>query len=64
MINWKRIKAGEYVSEDGRFHIAKSLTRLYNPWELHDSLKGGTHRDPTLIDCKWRADRITGREYE
>ena len=37
MIKWKRIEAGEYESEDERFHIEKAWNRIYgNHWELWD----------------------------
>ena len=37
MINWKKLGAGEYQSEDKRFKMMKSWDRIYgNHWILHD----------------------------
>ena len=37
MIKWKKIEAGEYKSEDGRFYIFKTWNRIYGDhWLLRD----------------------------
>ncbi len=61
MIAWKKIEAGEYESEDGRFHIIKSYDRIYgNHWELHDRNEPdyykGQYHENTLFDCKMKAE--------
>lgn len=63
MIKWKRIEAGNYVSEDERFHILKTWNRLYgNYWQLHDKNNSdyykGFYHERTLMDCKLKAEGI------
>ena len=64
MIEWKRIKAGEYKSNDGRFIILKHLTQLYNEWYLYDYHKAKSYHKPTYSDCKMTADAIVKKEKE
>ena len=64
MITWKRIEAGEYVSEDGRFYILKTWDRLYgNHWQLRDrSVEDrykGLYHENSLIDCKLKAEALS-----
>lgn len=63
MIKWKRIEAGEYYSEDGRFHIIKTWDRIYgNHWQLHDKNNPdyykGLYYERTLLDCKLKAEAL------
>lgn len=62
MIEWKRIRAGDYVSKDGRFHILNHPTRLYNSWELHDN--DTIYHEPTLSDCKLKAENVINGKCE
>lgn len=62
MIEWKRIKAGDYVSNDGRFRILNHPTRLYNSWELYD--KDIVYQKPTLSDCKLKAESVIKSERD
>ena len=60
MIEWKRIKPGEYESEDKRFYIVKNIVKLYNAWEL---LYGdAVYYSPTLSACKRKAESIVKNE--
>jgi hypothetical protein len=63
MIAWKRIEAGEYESEDGRFHILKTWNRIYgNHWQLQDKNEPDYYKslydEQTLLDCKMKAETI------
>ena len=63
MINWKRIEAGEYESDDARFHIIKTWDRIYgNHWQLRDKSEPdrckGIYAEKTLLDCKLKAEAI------
>lgn len=63
MIKWKRIEAGEYTSEDGRFHILKTWDRIYgNHWRLRDvyaqDYYNGLYYEYSLMDCKLKAEAI------
>jgi len=58
MIEWKRVKPGEYVSKEGRFYICKNETRLYDEWELIDEWENRTCLACTLSGCKWKAEQI------
>lgn len=63
MIKWKRIEAGEYTSEDGRFTILKTWDRIYgNHWQLHDAYEDdyykGFYHELTLLDCKLKAEAL------
>lgn len=60
MIEWKRIKAGEYESEDKRFYIVKNIVKLYNAWELLDG--DVVYYSPTLSGCKRKAESIAKNE--
>lgn len=67
MIAWRRIEAGEYESEDGRFHISKTWDRIYGDhWKLFDSSEPdrykGTYDEKTLLECKLRAEIIVSEE--
>lgn len=67
MIKWKRIEAGEYVSEDERFHILKTWDRVYGDhWQLHDKNNPdyykGLYHEQTLLDCKLKAEAILSAE--
>ena len=63
MISWKRIEAGEYESEDGRFHILKTWDRVYgNHWQLRDrnepDIYKGRYDESSLLDCKLKAETL------
>lgn len=63
MIKWKRIEAGEYKSEDGRFRIIKTWDRIYgDQWLLFernaDDHYKGLYYENTLLDCKLRAEQL------
>ena len=63
MIKWKRIEAGEYKSEDGRFHIIKTWNRVYGDhWRLLDrnvdDYYKGLYCEKTLLECKLKAEAI------
>ena len=67
MIKWKRLDAGEYESEDGRFYILQSWDRIYgNHWKLRDSNEPdyykGLYDEATLRDCKAKAESILSFE--
>ena len=67
MIAWKRIEAGEYESEDGRFHVLKTWDRIYgNHWQLLDrtapDLYKGTYDEKSLLECKLKAEGIVNSE--
>lgn len=61
MLKWNRIEAGEYRSDDGRFHILKTWDRIYGDhWKLLDGYatdyyKGMYHCE-TLLECKLKAE--------
>ena len=63
MIQWIKIEAGEYESNDGRFYIVKTWDRYNgNHWDLYDKnnpeyFKGLFH-EQTLNDCKLKAEII------
>ena len=53
MIKWIRVEAGDYWSDDDRFHIIKTYDRLYgNHWHLMDHMKGAEFRGDSLKQCK------------
>ena len=61
MLKWKRIEAGEYVSEDGRFKILATYDRIYGDhWVLHDHAEPdyykGQYDEQSLRDCKAKAE--------
>ena len=63
MIKWKKIEAGEYMSEDGRFQILKTWDRIYgNHWRLRDindpNYYMGLYNEKTLLDCKLKAETL------
>ena len=63
MIKWKRIEAGEYESEDGRFYIIKTWNRIYGDhWRLFDrnddDYYKGLYQEKTLFECKLKAEAI------
>ena len=63
MLNWKRIDAGEYESECGRFHILKIWNRVYgNHWRLQDrneeNYYKGQYHEISMTDCKLKAETI------
>ncbi len=66
MIRWKRLEAGEYESEDGRFYVIRSYDRIYGEhWILRDKKEEnyfkGQYHETTLRDCKAVAE-VIGRE--
>ena len=66
MIKWKRIEAGEYKSEDGRFHIIKTWNRIYGDhWRLldrnADDYYKGLYHENTLFECKLKAEAINNK---
>lgn len=63
MIKWKRIEAGEYESEDSRFHILKTWDRIYGDhWQLYDKnavdYYKGIYHESSLLNCKLKAETI------
>lgn len=63
MIKWNKIEAGEYRSDDNRFHIIKTWDRIYgNHWQLHDGNSAdyykGLYQEQTLLDCKLKAEAL------
>ena len=59
-INWIKLDAGEYRSEDGRFYILKAYDRIFgNHWLLQDNnekdYRLGEYHEDTLKDCKAKA---------
>lgn len=63
MLKWKRIEAGDYRSEDERFHIYKTWDRIYGDhWKLYDSKEPdyykGIYHEKTLLDCKLKAEAV------
>ena len=67
MIQWKRIEAGTYTSENERFLIYKTWDRIYgNHWVLHDKNEPnyyhGKYDERTLLDCKLKAEAILSKE--
>ena len=62
MITWKRIEAGDYESEDGRFRILKSWDRIYsNHWKMYDKkadISNAQYHESTLLECKLKAEAI------
>ena len=67
MIKWKKIEAGEYVSDSERFRILKTWDRVYrNHWALYDTTESvdckGTYCENTLFDCKLKAEAIADHD--
>ena len=67
MIKWKKIDAGEYESEDGRFYILKTWNRLYgNHWTIRDRFEEdyykGLYNEETFHQCKVRDEQIIDQE--
>lgn len=65
MIKWNKVEAGEYRSDDNRFHIIKTWDRIYgNHWQLHDGNSTdyykGLYQEQTLLDCKLKAEVLVG----
>lgn len=63
MIKWKKIEAGDYEDENGRFKILKTWDRIYgNHWILYDrnysDFRNGQYHEDTLLDCKLRAETV------
>ena len=63
MIEWKKLDAGEYVSNDERFHAWKGYDRVYgNHWILRDKNEPDYHKglyhEETLWRCKAKAESI------
>ena len=63
MIKWKKIEAGEYKSEDGRFFVFKTWNRIYGDhWLLRDrnadDYYKGLYHEKTLFDCKFKAEML------
>lgn len=66
-LKWKRIEAGNYESEDGRFSILKTWDRLYgNHWSLRDSNVEDYYKSKTACDslahAKYVAELTVNRE--
>jgi len=62
MIKWKRIEAGDYISEDKRWHIIKGWDRVYGDhWILYDTT-GDFYKDrynlTSLKQCKTMAENL------
>lgn len=67
MIKWNKFEAGDYKSDDERFHIIKTWDRIYgNHWQLYDSNSTdyykGLYQERTLLDCKLKAEAILDLE--
>jgi len=67
MIKWKRIEAGEYISNDERFVIYKTWNRVYGDhWVLRDKNESdyyhGIYLEQTLFECKLKAEVILSAE--
>jgi len=67
MIKWKKLDAGEYESEDGRFYVLKTWNRLYgNHWTIRDRFEvdyyKGLYNEETFLQCKLRAEYIINQE--
>ena len=63
MIKWKKIEAGDYESDDERFHVLKTWDRIYGDhWILRDrkidDYYKGLYHENTLINCKLRAEQL------
>ncbi len=63
MIKWNKVEAGEYRSDDNRFHIIKTWDRIYgNHWQLNDGNSAdyykGLYQEQTLLDCKLKAEAL------
>ena len=63
MINWVKLDAGEYESEDKRFYILRSYDRIYgNHWLLRDRSEEdyykGLYHENALYQCKVRAESL------
>lgn len=66
MIKWKRIEAGDYYSEDERWHIVRGWDRIYGDhWILCDT-HGDYYRDSydfdSLKQCKYVAENLEREE--
>lgn len=66
MLKWKKIEAGEYATEDGRFEAYRAYDRLYGEhWILRDTkvedyYKSQYHEN-NLKECKGVAETIAKR---
>ena len=56
-LKWKQLSKTEYVSEDGRFRIAKTSNMYESYWVLHDACVASeyTYKFPSLTACKEEA---------
>ncbi|MBQ7673516.1 MAG: hypothetical protein IJT36_03205 [Alphaproteobacteria bacterium] len=52
---WIRIKAGEYISSDKRFHI---IRKNIKEWNISDTRKHNTYSENSLRMCKIRVSMI------
>lgn len=51
-LEWRRIEAGEYESEDGRFSILSVYDRLYGDhWQLTDNMRQNKSGRPMEYAC-------------
>ena len=62
-ISWKKIEAGHYESDDGRFNILKCYDNLFgNHWQLHDCFIKDYYKacfhEYSLKDCKAKAETL------
>lgn len=69
MLNWERIEAGEYATEDGRFEAYKTYDRIYgNHWVLHDKSEPDYYKsryhENSFRDCKGVAESVIKQESE
>lgn len=64
MLKWKRVKAGEHVSKDGRFRATRHEVWLHKEWHLHDNRWGHTYVEDTIWDFKDKAESIIKEELE
>lgn len=67
-MKWKKVEAGRYKSEDGRFSARSKWDRCYgNHWVLYDKNdptyeKQGIFIGSTLAKCKDYAERVKRHE--
>jgi len=57
-MEWIKIEAGEYYSEDERFHILHTWDRINNlHWSLWDRIKNRNYVGESLKYCKQIAEK-------
>lgn len=66
MLIWKKVEAGEYHTEDGRFEAYRAYDRLYGDhWILRDTSEADYYKsqyhESSLKECKGVAETILKR---